>query len=72
MATPHVAGAVALVWQENPNLIGDVDATEALLTSTAMPQTLSGTCNGVPGTAVPNWGFGYGILNIMAAVKAPN
>jgi len=72
MATPHVAGAVALVWQENPNLVGDVDATEALLTSTALPLTLSGTCNGVSGTAVPNWGFGYGLLNILAAVRAPN
>jgi subtilisin family serine protease len=72
MATPHVAGAVALIWQENPSLIGDVDATEALMTSTALPLTLSGTCNGVPGSAVPNWGFGHGLLNILAAVKAPN
>jgi subtilisin family serine protease len=71
MATPHVAGAVALVWQEKPSLIGDIDATEALLTSTAVPKTLSGSCGGVSGGSVPNWAFGYGILNILAAVQAP-
>jgi subtilisin family serine protease len=71
MATPHVAGAVALVWQENPSLIGDVDATEALLTSTAIPRMLKGTCNGADGRTVPNFAYGYGILSILAAVQAP-
>jgi subtilisin family serine protease len=71
MATPHVAGAVALIWQENPSLIGDVDATEALMTSTAIPRMLKGSCNGADGRTVPNYAYGYGILSILSAVQAP-
>jgi subtilisin family serine protease len=35
MAGPHVAGVVALIWSANPNLIGDIDRTEAILQATA-------------------------------------
>ncbi|HEY1175912.1 MAG TPA: S8 family serine peptidase, partial [Phytomonospora sp.] len=37
MATPHVAGVVALMWQANPELIGDIEGTKAILASTATP-----------------------------------
>ncbi|ASW56953.1 peptidase S8 [Plantactinospora sp. KBS50] len=37
MATPHVAGVVALVWSANPALIGDLARTRRLLASTAGP-----------------------------------
>jgi subtilisin family serine protease len=35
MAGPHVVGVVALIWSANPNLIGDIDRTEAILQATA-------------------------------------
>ena len=35
MAAPHLAGAVALLWSAAPALLGDVDATRALLDGTA-------------------------------------
>jgi len=44
MATPHVAGLVALLWSANPALIGDIDATEDLIRETATPKSLSYVC----------------------------
>lgn len=37
MATPHVAGVVALLWSANPKLIGDIARTREILRSTAGP-----------------------------------
>lgn len=68
MAGPHVAGAVALLWSAKPDLIGKIDETAALLTSTATPMTSTENCGGVAGTVVPNNTYGYGHLNILAAV----
>ena len=70
MATPHIAGSVALLWQAKPALIGNVDASEALLTKTAVHKKTTETCGGTQGK-VPNNVFGYGILNIYHAVIAP-
>lgn len=50
MAGPHVAGAVALLWSAHPNLIGDLDRTEALLVETAQPLTPDAACS-----TGPNW-----------------
>jgi len=44
MATPHVAGLVALLWSADPALIGDIDATEALIRQTATPKPLNTIC----------------------------
>lgn len=44
MAAPHVAGVVALLWSANPELIGDIDATEALIRQTATPKPLNTVC----------------------------
>jgi hypothetical protein len=35
VATPHIAGGVALLWQTKPALAGNIDATEGLMS--AMP-----------------------------------
>ncbi|MEZ4517603.1 MAG: S8 family serine peptidase [Chloroflexota bacterium] len=72
MAGPHVVGAVALLWSANPDLIGDIDRTEALLTSTAQPydESLFGTPTcGDPGQ-IPNNVTGYGLVDVFAAVEA--
>ncbi|MDR2996996.1 MAG: S8 family serine peptidase, partial [Microbacterium sp.] len=66
MATPHVAGAVALLWSEAPSLIGDIDATQALLNATA--RDVEDTHCG--GTAARNNVWGDGKLDILAAVDA--
>ena len=70
MAAPHVAGAVALLLNARPTLRGDVDAIEEALFSNALERTSSQDCGGVPGTNVPNNTYGYGRLDILAAVTA--
>ena len=66
MATPHVAGAVALLWSEAPSLIGDIDGTRALLDATAR-DVEDVHCGG---TADLNNVWGQGKLDIMTAVDA--
>ncbi|MFI5632724.1 S8 family serine peptidase [Streptomyces sp. NPDC051664] len=69
MATPHVAGAVALLWSSAPSLIGDIDATRALLNEGA--RDVDDTHCG--GTAGMNNVWGEGKLDIFASVdKAPH
>ncbi|MFJ6423793.1 S8 family serine peptidase [Streptomyces hydrogenans] len=66
MATPHVAGAVALLWSEAPSLVGDIDATRALLNGAA--RDVDDTHCG--GTAGMNNVWGEGKLDILGAVDA--
>ncbi|NUT35572.1 MAG: S8 family serine peptidase, partial [Hamadaea sp.] len=66
MAAPHVSGAVALLWSLAPTLIGDIDATTALLNTTAI-DTANLTCGG---TAARNNVFGEGRLDVYAAATA--
>jgi subtilisin family serine protease len=66
MASPHVAGAVALLWSAAPSLIGDIDATKALLDDTAV-DTANSQCGG---TADDNNVFGEGRLDALALVQA--
>jgi subtilisin family serine protease len=74
MASPHVAGAVALLWSARPALVRDIAATKALLQNTANPtvsvipqQTCGGTSSS---TDIPNNSFGYGRVDVLAAVNA--
>jgi len=60
MAAPHVSGAVALLLSLNPDL--DYQEVRNILTSTAAQDFHTG--------AVPNDGWGYGKLNIGAAIEA--
>ncbi|MDU5892658.1 MAG: S8 family serine peptidase, partial [Atopobium minutum] len=62
MASPHVAGVAALVYQANPQLTPD--QVEQIITSTATP--LSDEEN----VSKPNHAYGYGKINAYNAVKA--
>jgi subtilisin family serine protease len=68
MAGPHAAGAVALLWSAVPSLIGDMDRTEQILIQSARPYTGSEVYGCFDGTT-PNAAYGYGILDVYAAVK---
>jgi len=68
MATPHIAGAVALLWSAHPELKNNPDATEPILNDNAV-HILSNTCDsGSPKT--PNNTFGNGRIDILAAVNS--
>ncbi len=66
-ATPHVTGAIALLWSAVPGLAGDVDSTERLLEEEAAPLTYSIGCGGYSGADVPNPVFGWGRLDVEKA-----
>ncbi|MGC8874042.1 MAG: S8 family serine peptidase, partial [Chloroflexia bacterium] len=68
MASPHTAGAVALLYSAEPKLIGRLDEVEELLRRTAVPRTTTQQCGGVPGSSVPNNTYGWGRLDVKAAV----
>lgn len=71
MAGPHVAGAVALLWNANPALIGQVEHTAELLRKTAEPVYVPGeVCGNVDsGSAHPNNSAGWGRLDVLRAVQ---
>ena len=70
MAGPHVAGLVALIISANPELAGEVDMIEDIIEHTAVNLTTSTqSCNGVPGTSIPNNTYGYGRIDALAAVN---
>jgi subtilisin family serine protease len=66
MASPHVAGTVALVIGENPALRGDVPAIRSILDATATDVD-NRACGGSAGD---NNVYGEGRLNAFAAVGA--
>jgi len=68
MATPHIAGAVALLWSAHPELRNDDTATETVLNDNAV-HILSNTCDGGTPTT-PNNTYGSGRIDILAAVDA--
>ena len=65
MASPHSAGAVALLCSCNPALIGNMTATFELLQDAADTPP-AGTC-GAPPDGEGNYTYGYGYLNVYAA-----
>jgi hypothetical protein len=66
MSSPHVAGAVALIWSAQPALRNRVDETKEILNATAVPRT-STQCGDAP-DSVPNSVYGWGRLDALAAV----
>jgi hypothetical protein len=69
MAGPHLVGVVALIWSAQPKLIGDIDATEKLIISTALPYTGNKSMGCFTGGNKHNNAYGYGVVDVYAAVK---
>ncbi|MGK5743106.1 S8 family serine peptidase [Micromonospora sp. URMC 103] len=71
MATPQVAGVVALMWSANPSLVGDLTRTRQLLRQTATPATPTYR-SASPGDACggPANVTGAGLVDAYAAVRA--
>jgi Subtilase family/Carboxypeptidase regulatory-like domain/Repeat of unknown function (DUF6923)/PKD domain len=65
MASPHTAGAVALLWSCNPSLIGDIDTTFQILQDNANTPP-DGSC-GAPPDLEGNYTYGYGYLDAYEA-----
>ncbi|MGS2613178.1 S8 family serine peptidase [Micromonospora sp. LZ34] len=71
MATPQVAGVVALMWSANPALVGDLPRTRQILRDTATPATASHR-SGDPADACGGDRniTGAGLVDAYAAVRA--
>ncbi|RAO39010.1 C5a peptidase [Micromonospora saelicesensis] len=66
MAAPHLAGAIALLYSAAPSLVGDVNATRALLNGAAIDKA-DDQCGG---TAADNNVYGEGRLDALALLNA--
>lgn len=66
MATPHIAGAMGLLWSAHPELQHQIDASRTLLDDTA--HVILSTQCGAAGP--PNNVYGWGRVDILAAVDA--
>lgn len=69
MAGPHVAGAVALIISANPDLAGEVDIIKDIIKSTAVNLVDSMECEGISALDIPNIYYGYGRIDVLAAVE---
>lgn len=67
MATPHVAGVVALMWSANPRLVGDVARTRQILRDTAKPALPAHWDDDACGAGNTR---GAGVVDALAAVQA--
>jgi subtilisin family serine protease len=70
MATPHVAGVVALMWSANPKLIGDLPRTRQILRDTAKPPLPTFGEGGEDACGDPANVRGAGVVDALAAVQA--
>jgi len=66
MATPAVAGAVALLWSAVPSLERNIEKTREIFEKSAEHQT-SNLCNSPQPT--PNNVYGYGTINVIKAYE---
>ena len=66
MATPHISGAMALLWSAHPNLAHQLTASRDALNNTA--HFISSTDCGDAGP--PNNVYGWGRVDILAAVNS--
>ena len=74
MATPHVAGAAALLMSVNPALKGHPDQVGDLLRSTAVTAGVTDPsnsgCGGLTMADHPNYQVGWGRIDVLAAAQA--
>jgi subtilisin family serine protease len=71
MASPHTAGAAALLWSAKPQLRGLVATTRCLISQSARSIVQLGTPQVCGGTGVadrPNNLFGYGLIDAYDAI----
>ncbi len=67
MASPHVAGAVVLLWSAFPQMRRNVDFTESLLMQSAAPHTTTQACGSDVAGQFPNNVYGAGRIDMLAA-----
>jgi hypothetical protein len=65
MATPHVAGVVALLWSANPKLVGDIARTREILRTSAGPASTPADAGCGAATNLT----GAGLVNAYRAVQ---
>ena len=70
MAGPHAAGVAALLMSAEPALKGQTDMLRAIIARTADPRTSNQGCGGDSSDAVPNNGFGWGVINARSAIES--
>lgn len=74
MATPHVAGAAALLMSANPALKGHPEQVAELLRNTAVTQGVTDPynsgCGGLSMASHPNYQVGWGRIDVLAAAQA--
>ena len=69
MATPHVAGVIALIMSVNKSLRGDPARVQQILRDTAVPLTDSQNCGAIPPTSFPNPVQGAGRVDAWNAFR---
>lgn len=70
MASPHIAGVVALMLAQDPSLSSDPGRLRELILASALPKTSSQGCGGLGPTEVPNHVYGHGRVDAYQAVIA--
>jgi serine protease AprX len=68
MASPHVAGTIALLWSAAPELVGRLAVTEQLLRASA--KVVSDLQCGGDADGQPNNVYGWGVVDALDAVDA--
>lgn len=69
MASPHTAGAVALLYSAAPELIGQIEWTAGMLSYNAFGIGDNEGCGGDQPGDIPNNTYGYGRLDILESVN---